>query len=185
MRILFATCLFLAAYTAAHGAALLTFSGGNGAPLTLTLNRSISYTIISSGTLHLFDFESVGNVLPAAFGGTDTITFSVNGGTDEAITAISSDESGGQIAPTDLILGGDLSPTVNAGDVVTLNPGTFTTFSAVSAPPPPNGNYSTFICNGTGAAITAVPEPSDGTMLVAGAIIGLFVARPRRIYAST
>ena len=82
-----AICCSLATLGAAHAHAQadLTFSGGNGAPLSLTLNAPVTYLVMTApdGTASFFVFQGVGNI----FGGgqigdtvSSTITFTINVG---------------------------------------------------------------------------------------------------------
>ena len=72
----------------AHGQANLTFSGGNGTPLTTTLTRSVTYTIprtnsncfFKTGFNPYFNFDEVGNPVPSNPAVTGTISYSINGG---------------------------------------------------------------------------------------------------------
>jgi hypothetical protein len=66
------------------------------------------------------------------------------------------------------------------GDVVTLFSGSITT-TGVHAnfpdAPPANGLYSTFIADGTGANISAVPEPGSLALLGIGGGALLLISR--------
>ncbi len=61
---------FIALVPSAYGQAHLTFTGGNGTPLTTTLTRSVSYTVNTNGCAGgggpFFEFDEVGKTIGAA-----------------------------------------------------------------------------------------------------------------------
>jgi hypothetical protein len=171
----------------ARGQANLTFSGGNGSPLSLTLNQPVVYTITTGFSVGpFFIFQNVGNPFNGA-GGTvlGTISFTINGGASQVIYTINSGVNVGVVTANDLYIFGS-EPGANAGDIIFLSAGTLTTTGNVAAPPPANGSYTTFITDGSGNLVStngiAVPEPQSAALLVtAGGLGFLFLMRqPRR-----
>jgi hypothetical protein len=173
--------------SSARAQANFTFSGGNGAPLTITLNSPVLYTITtaSSSNAPLFDFQSVGNIFhgsPVSLAG--SIAFSINGGAAQMLNTLNSGAFTGIIRQADFLAYGPL-PGVSVGNVVTLTAGSLTTTSNVAAAPPANGSYQTFITDGNGSTLEAVngiavPEPSSLALATLGGA-GLLLMLARRL----
>ena len=171
----------------ARGQANLTFSGGNGSPLSLTLNQPVVYTITTGFSVGpFFIFQNVGNPFNGMGGDSPrgTISFTINGGASQEIYTMNSGVNVGVVTADDLVIFGN-EPGANAGDVILLSAGTLTTSGNIQAPPPPNGSYTTFIADGSGNLVStngiAVPEPQSAALLVAGGLGFLFLMRrPRR-----
>src|SRR5688500_5438005 len=59
----------------------MSFSGGSGSPLTITLSEPVGYTVTAPPFIGvLFDFKRVGNVFGGTLNVSGTITYTVNGG---------------------------------------------------------------------------------------------------------
>ena len=180
----------LAAASSARAQALLAFSGGNGTPLTLTLNAPISYTVTRAGaTLNApyFDFQGVGNVFSSRYNLGGTITFTINAGAAQGFGTLASGFSAGSEAATDAYLYGSM-PGVAVGNTVTLNAGTLTTTGNFAGAPPAGGSFQTFLFDGNGNKLDAVngvagpvPEPSTWALLGVGAGALGFDLRRRRV----
>ena len=171
----------------ANAQANLVFSGGSGSPLSLTLTAPVTYTIITTPTSFsspLFVFDAVGGT-PFNFStATATITFSINGGTDQTINRINKSFSGGDVTSDDIYILGSL-PGVVVGDIVTLSSGTLTTNSNIAVAAPASGSFTTFITNSGGSPMrlstngiaganpTAAPEPGTLPLVGMGLISGL------------
>jgi hypothetical protein len=169
----------------AYGQADLTFSGGNGTPLTIDLLDPLTFTINTTAVdAPLFVFEGTTDVA-----GTDptqdaasTITYSVDGGLPQPIFAAVFGESGGSLTADNFFIAGSAQG-ITAGDTITLSAGTVTTVSDFSGAPLANGVYPAFISDGTNAGFdgVAAPEPSVWAALVAGMVFLIpFVRRRRR-----
>ena len=155
LRFLIATVFVLAIYIpVAHAQANLTFEGGNGSPLTITLQQSVTYTINNSNCSAggpVFIFDEAGNPFLGAFlPVTGTMTFFINGGTAQPITAAASGvTTPNNISPNDIFVFGAQSGATN-GNMIVLNAGTVMTTSNAAGPKPENGSYATFITDGNG-----------------------------------
>ncbi len=167
----------------ARAGVIVSFSGGNGTPITLTLPQPVDYAITSSTpTLSgpYFVFQNVGNIFAGGFdnAGSSTITYSVNGGPAQSLTSLANNQAPNPIDLT--ILGTQTGATV--GNIVRLNAGTFTSSVNVAAAPPMNGSYDTFVVDNNGAQHSglgvSVPEPQSAVILASGAM-GLMFGRRR------
>ena len=170
LQILFAAIIVPAFYVqVAHAQANLTFSGGNGTPLSITLQQTISYTLTSAcrnpvpvlkATNMPFSFTVVSG----------TMTFSINGGTPRNFTVASSNTNFGDVTSNDIFLnypngGGD--PTLPIGATFVINAGTLTTTANVAAPPAAGGSFTTFlVCGNT----TGLRTSNDGTVPTASSV---------------
>ncbi len=175
-------------YSSAYGQAMLTFAGGSGQSLSVRLDAPVSYLVTTSsqGNTPIFNFQGVGNLFanrPARV--TGSIAFTIDGGSPFSIQYLSSGYIGGDVQATDLFatgpsLGSALS--VNAGQTVTLLPGTSFTVTGFTVTAPPSGSYATFLSAGQGTAISgfgmAVPEPGTCVTVLGG--LYFLARRPRR-----
>ena len=189
---LLAAILGLATLGTSHACAQaqLTFSGGLGTPLTLTLNAPVVYAITRVGVASsspFFIFQGVGNVFNTYFPNvTSTLTFTINGGSAQTIDSAGSGFATGSIASTDAIVYGT-QPGLAVGDTVVLGAGTLTTVGNYAGAPPAGGSFQTFITDGPGNkldavnGVSAVPEPSAWTLLGTGTLgLGMLTLRQRR-----
>lgn len=154
LRFLIATVFVLAIYIpVAQAQANLTFEGGNGSPLKITLLQTVTYTINNSqcaGGGPVFIFDEAGNPFLGSFlPVTGTMTFFINGGTAQSITSTASGVTANNISPNDIFVFGAQTGATN-GNMVVLNAGTVMTTSDVAGPKPENGSYATFITDGNG-----------------------------------
>jgi len=161
----------------AHGQANLTFSGGNGTPITITLQNSVSYTTTSncqSGPFFVFD-EAGNPFNGGSIIGSGTASFSVNAGTAEPIIRAASGSAGVQVTVNDILLYGN-QPGVPNGSTVILNAGTYTTADNFAGAPPANGSFATFLAGISGGAFVrcssnGVAVPTAATVSVSGRVI--------------
>jgi hypothetical protein len=167
--VLFITSLVSAAHA---GLVPLTFSGGSGAPLTITLPQPVTYTVTSGPGSALFDFKAAGNVFGASVNVSGTMTYSVNGGAPITINVANTGTSAGSIAANDLLLFHNPAPGVNVGDTIVLSAGSVTTAINIPAAAPINGSYSAILVNSNGDQIGTgvVPEPASISMLALGGL---------------
>jgi len=147
----------------------LTFSGGNGTPLSTTLQRSITYTTTTDCIFSpFFVFQGVGNVFPLSYlEVTGTISYSINGGFARPINRVNSGLSGGVLSENDVYIYNvfALSRLPRFATVV-LNAGTLTTTTNFGGAPPQDGSYTTYIwdagnrCSNYGVATTTAASVS-------------------------
>ena len=190
----------------------VTFSGGNGTPLNMTLLQPVTYTITAglAGELR-FVFEDTGNFASgpenSVTQATSDINFTINAGIPgDPMNRLGSLIPSDPVIPSDPITPNDLfvfnASSLNAvliGDTVVLSAGTLTTASAdgpISIPqaPPVGTDFSTFIVghldpvsvriSGPGT-VGSVSVPDSLSTLWLGLPIGvmLAVARLRRFAA--
>jgi hypothetical protein len=147
----------------------LTFSGGSGAPLQLTLLESISYTVTASGSANdapVFVFAGVGNIFSNSFpSATGSMAFSINGGALNPMTTVNSGVASFDVVANDLYVFGAV-PGVAVDDVVTLMAGTLTTSGSFAGLAPTNGSFTSFLVNGSGNRISTNGVPVGGSVRV-------------------
>jgi hypothetical protein len=160
---------------AVHAQANLTFSGGNGTPLSTTLQTAVTYTTTSDcGDNPNFVFQEVGDPLAGVPRGvTGNITVSINGGAAKPIDRQVSGVASNGITANDLYVFGNLEAgTING--MVVLSAGTITTTSNVTGAPPTNRSYITFLVNNHGGRCTsngvAVPATA-ASVSISGKVI--------------
>ncbi len=169
---------FIAFVPAAYGQADLTFTGGSDSPLTTRLNRSISYTI-NTGTCGVgggpyFEFQAVGDVIGLSQQVTGDMAYSVNGGAPIAITNEDSGFVGGDVSVDDHSLYNTGFFGAANGSTVVLSLGFITTSGIITAAPPANGLYTTFITddNGLRCSMNGVAlDPSAANVSIGGRVI--------------
>ena len=180
-----------AAVTSAQAQADLSFSGGSGAPLSVTLLQPVTYTITTddpTGAGPVFLFQGIGNPLMGTpTGVSGNMTYEIDGGPPLTLTEASTGFSGGDVNTTDLVTEGNV-PGTYTNDVVTLYPGTLTTTTGIAAPAPSDGMYNTFVINGTISARVSqngmmVPEPSAWMLAACGLAALGWTLRRRRVAA--
>jgi len=132
----------------------LTFSGGSGSPLTITLNEPVTYTVTAPPTIgFLFDFRGVGNVFGGTVNVSGTMTYSVNGGAPISINAGDTGFPAGAIAANDLILFHNPLPAAALGALVTLSPGSLSTSINIAAAAPASGLYDAILVDPNGVQV--------------------------------
>ena len=176
----------------ARAQGMLTFSGGNGAPLTLTLNAPVTYVITTAADAYngpSFNFQGVGNVFHLSNVGTaasGTIAFTINGRAAQTVNTLNSGYGYGDLTAADAYIYGAM-PGVAVGDTVVLQAGTLTTSGNFAGAPPASGSYPTFIFDGYGDRLDVVngvagpvPEPSTWALLAVGTAAFTLALRQRR-----
>lgn len=166
--VLVAVMMFGVGSSALGGVVQMSFSGGNGAPLTLALPRPISYTVAvdtpNAGTV--FVFRNVGALTAGGVRfGVGSLSYTVNGGAVMQIDRAGTVALGGSVDANDVSLFHTPSGAVNLNDVVLLSPGTFSMTGNVAAPPPPAGFYEAILTdtfgNQVGSGTTITNPPGD------------------------
>lgn len=163
---------------AAYGQASLTFSGGGGAPLSTTLQSSVTYTVTTSNCSAnnlspIFVFQAVGNPLQSQRSVTGTITFSISGGTPQSIVVEGSGFATGAVSANDLYLLGP-EPGLSSGSTVVLSAGTVTTNNNVTNAKPANGSFTTFIADGNGVRCSSngvAMMPTAASVSISGRVV--------------
>jgi hypothetical protein len=185
IRTLFAGAFALSCVASISQAAVLTFSGGGGSPLTVINPQPVSYTVTDI-TANVAEFNSfgllfedvadpVGDLTSYTFDG--TLNYTVNGGGPYPIDIGFTGSSQNDIVPGDFTFYtfSDLAAPLQIGDVVVLLPGTATTTSSITAVAPASGDFNTFLVDGEGAAISGlgvtVPEPASLSLLALGVLM--------------
>lgn len=187
LKLQFIIAIFIALVVyipAAQAQANLTFSGGNGAPLSITLLNPVTYTInntacttilLPATTGPLFVFDEAGNPFSNTFQSvttTSTIRFSINGGASQPITTTNSGRPGNDRTTNDIYAFGN-TQSLSINSTIVLSPGTITTTANIAAAPPANGSFPTFITNNFGtrcSTISAAP-PTAATVSVGGRVM--------------
>ena len=170
--------VFLALSSCAYAQAYVTFDGGLGAPVRLTLNAPVTYQITSApvSSSPFFVIDGVGNFFGEALVANGTITFSINGGPARNLGNFYSNVALNSITADDVVLQGE-TPGVAVGDLVTLSAGTLTSTSNYAGAGPANGYHASFVSDFVARAISPTvpaPEPSTWAGLVFGGLIGGF-----------
>jgi len=166
--------------SASHAAVSVIWSGGNGSPLSCTFIQPVDFTLSGSisGSYFNFVMQGVGNETSGSVSGvTGSLTYSVDGGSNQSLASIRSGFSLNDMGPNDLFFWG-YAP-VSTGDTVVLNAGTLITTNSIAAAPPTNGPVNMILTDGTGSLVgTQVPEVST-TLLCGLGALGLLRRRRR------
>lgn len=189
-RLLFTIAALAAPLLSASAQANLTFSGGNGNPLAITLSAPVEYMINTAPPFASpsFVFTGMGNVFAGLPSFTGSMNFSVNGAGAYALSQIGSGYTGGALVNADAFLFGfAFSQPLMIGDVVRLNVGTLTSTANFAAAAPTSRAYETFLADDPGAkrstfgvsTTSVVPEPASFALMGAG-LLALVGVRARR-----
>jgi hypothetical protein len=161
----------------------MTFSGGGGSPLTITLPQPVTYTVTTAPSIGaLFDFKGVGNLFGGTLNVSGTLTYTVNGGAPITInTGDTGAATGAAIAANDLILFHNPLPGAALGNTIVLSAGSVTTAINIPAAAPANGSYAAILVdpNGVQVGVGDVPEPAAVALLAAAAAPALLARRRR------
>jgi len=175
---------FFGTLASGQAAVAVTWSGGNGAPLTLTFSQPIVFNVdVAPGLTAqspLFVVAGAGDLFGGTFPDASGLTYSINGGSDQPISKWNSGLSGGAVVATDTYFFGVL-PGVSIGDVVTLNAGTLTGLLTFAAAPPSQTSADMFLVDSEGTNLstaggTVVPE-SSAAVLGSLSLLGLLRRR--------
>lgn len=153
----------------AGAAVSLTFSGGNGTPLSLTISTPITYTVTqAAGSAPFFIFEDVGNFIPSmtVLGG--TITYSINGGPPLVVATCRTSVLDADLVREDFLLWGGFQG-VSVGDTITLSSGTLVSSGPVAGIAPTGTSFNSFLVSTSDTRISTdgvmVPEPTAYALL--------------------
>ncbi len=176
--------------TSAYGQANLSFSGGSGTPLTITLNQTVTFTITTAAANTGVVFQGVGDIFAGGmYRASGSIPYQVDSGFALSLAGFESGFTAGSITAMDVFAYADNWPAVKVGDVVTLKAGTVTTNSNYTAPAPISGSYDAFIYEEYSGGrvslngVSVVPEPSAWAMCSLGASLLALTLRRRRSHA--
>ena len=138
----------------------------------MTLINPVVYTVTQNGGFNnapSFLFDAVGGASLGYPSATGTITFSINGGSAQALNIVNQGIAENDLTADDFYTYGS-APGVSIGDVVTLSSGTLTTTPNIASPPPTSGTFTTFLADGSGRRISAngVAAPEPGTLPLVG-----------------
>ncbi|MEP6832121.1 MAG: PEP-CTERM sorting domain-containing protein [Gemmatimonas sp.] len=187
-RLLLTIAALAAPLYSASAQANLSFSGGSGTQLAITLSGPVQYTITSTPTSGLpsFVFVGAGDLFGPLPSFTGSINYSINGAGAFALTQIGSGFTSATIAANDMFLFGNMQ-TLVVGDVIRLNAGTLSSVANFASAAPTSRAYTTFIIedgsairSSEGVPITAVvPEPESFALMGVG-LLALVAVRVRR-----
>jgi hypothetical protein len=149
-----ALAAFALAASAHAGNVQVNFSGGSGAPLTITLPQAVSFTVTNDtpGAVVDFVFQGVGNFIGGSALVSGSLSYTTNGGSPLAIN-IAGTFPLGVVTTNDLSLFRNSSPGVGQGDVLLLSSGSVTTNANITAAAPPSGLYSAIFVDVNGVQL--------------------------------
>lgn len=159
----------------------LSFSGGSGSPLTVTVENDVTFQLTANGNKFDFVEFSIPGFTSLSEGSiAGTFGFTTNGG------ALTTFEAANGTSGTLLLF--TLSSTWTVGDLVTLHAGSFTTSANYAGSLPADGSYSAMLVDNNLnaiATVSAVPEPSTYAALFGLSALGVAaVVRQRRRMAT-
>lgn len=180
VRAAFFAALGMGATQSALGV-VINFSGGAGAPLTITLTSPVSYTAFLPSTGPKFIFEGVGSLFPVLESTFffSTITFSVNGGAPNPVNRVWPNAFG--INDIGIDTRTATPTTAFAGDTIVLSAGTMTTNTVYVGVVPASGDFQTFLTDGLfrrssnpGTPVgTSVPDSGSSVALLGLGLLGV------------
>lgn len=163
-----------------QAAVAVSWSGGNGAPLSVTFAEPVEFLVVDTptGRNPTFVMAGVGDLFGEDLTLTTGLTFSVNGGSDFDITGWRSGSIWTPLVSDYMWFWGSL-PGVTLGDVVTLNAGTLTGGAryelsgrvSYEGAPPANGSIEMFIMDENGRRLgdaVSIPEVSSASLVGLG-----------------
>ena len=155
----------------------LSFSGGSGTPLSITLNAPLTFTVTeipeTDGPMIVFENLINYNNLTHILG---SITFTINGGSPVLPYWFRTGVAFNDVATNDFTFFNPQSP-LAVGDVVVVSAGTWTTDGNFAGTAPVSGSYSVFIADGNGNQISTIPEPSAYLLMGLGTLVVLYQIR--------
>ncbi len=167
-----AAVLYCGTAASSQAAVSMSWSGGSGAPLTVTFAEPVVFDVTASdaaGTSPVFVMVGIGNLFASLHPAVSGLTFSVDGGSSQPINNFwNSGVTSGVLVSTDVYFFGALPP-LTAGDIVTIHAGTLTGTTNFAGAAPTATSAEMFIINSiSGAQVssagTSVPEPSSALL---------------------
>lgn len=181
LQILIAAIIVFAFYVPpAEAQANVTFSGGNGTPLTITLQRSVLYTINNaacegSNIRPRFILDEASNAFDSSFpSATGTINYTVlSTGNSQGFDVVNSGINFGAITANDIYFYNQGVINIPAGSRIRLNAGTLTTINNFAGAPPANGSFTTFIAgtNAIRCSADGIPEATSASVSISGRVL--------------
>jgi len=184
MHKLLLAALAALAWTQASAQVALSFSGGLGSPLTVTVQNDVTFTLTSDGVKHDFLFIEIPGVGPMSeFSVTGSLAYTTNGGAPNTFEMGTAGMASGHLGITLWRTGS----TWQATDEVVLHAGSFTTGVNYLMGAPSAGSYNLYLADNMGTfisaagTVSAVPEPSTyAAIFGALALSAVAVVRRRR-----
>ena len=188
-----ALTLIFAASTAASHAISVSFSGGNGANLSITFNEAIDLTLTANSTYVRLVFDGLYSPTSDGLGPISNLSYTINGGTDPnedpGHTLYDWNLTNGAQSPDDYLFTVS-SGTTNSGSVYHFASGqtVTTTGGWANNPAAFNPTFQIFLADLFGnrvsavlpGTISAVPEPATYAGLAGLASLGFVAYRRRR-----
>jgi len=140
-------------------ATYITFSGGNGSPLTITFPSSVTFNVTGNSiTSGIYVIRGLGLSGSSIYGSvSSTVNISKNGGSSLGVPdSISSLYGNSDLQSTDVYfyLFSAVYQSVVSGDTFVLTAGSITTGGNYAAAPPANGDYTMFLSDNYGHKIS-------------------------------
>ena len=165
-----ATALYFGSLVSSQAAIAISWSGGSGTPLSLTLTEPVEFLMTANPNNYqlYFVIQGAGDVFGssgmlytnALWSGIGlTVSGGASAGGGDYIVYWSSGDSYGTVSPNDVQL--MAYRWANTGNIMTLNAGTLTGLDNFAGPAPANGAYNMFLADNWGNLVgEVVPEPS-------------------------
>ena len=164
-----AAALYFGAAATSQATVAMSWSGGSGAPLSVTFAYPIVFNVVTAAGVDegpAVDMVGIGNLFGDIFPSATGVSITINGGSSLSITNWNSGHLGIDAALTDVYFFGiGAIPGVAVGDVVTVSAGTLTGLDPYAGAAPTTTSTEMYLVNYLGQNISSpgtsvVPEPS-------------------------
>ncbi len=180
-----------------RAAPVITFSGGSGSPLSITLNEPITFTLNQSygeSFIYIALDELYPTDQPLQFLSNASSSFTLSG-LGYSATANNGPIvgwNGGSSDPRDIVFDFVGAGSLANGAQITLSAGQLVTSGNMTGPLPTAASFSVWLRHNNGGVLTpisnqvsvtnasAIPEPATTTALAGLAVFGALLARRRR-----